>query len=389
MFTSQRRAVVAVMILWLAACNDHETTSPKTPNLDILEDNSIAGADGTASAALSDPVHANTHFGPGTVHIMPASRTGVSNCIPFGNNTFYGFTGFIYRNVPAFTMPAGGKFAFDLGRLNNVPVRRDIYFSQANLNPAQPPVSSNTPSQGVKATTWVKVASSTQTPASPFGNYISGDYELIYTAEQTFTFSGGALIVGVASAPPAAFADYGCDQVLVTTHNGDASGQFYARFFSKPHLDTGVLDNITGGGSGVAIGGIVIQNAPSCMQAPTVTVSASPSALWPANHKYRAITLAVSVNDPCGVPSVVAEAWSDEADDGAGDGATTGDVKAGTNMSSNASPVVGFNYATDALELRAERSGTGDGRAYSIKVSATNAAGTGSATATVTVAHNK
>lgn len=386
MFTQQRSVPLALLLALFAACAQQDATTLSSPRLDIVEDNSIAGADGTASAALSDPVHGSSHFGPGTIHIMPASPTGVGNCIPFGNNTAFGFTGFIYRNVPAFSLAAGGKFAFDLGNLNNVPLRRDIYFSQANINPTLPPPGFNTPSQGVKATTWVKVASTTQTPASPFGNFVSGDYELIYTAEQPFAFTGGALIVGLAGSPPAAFPDGGCEQVLVQTTNGDASGRFYARFFFKPHLDTGVLDNIVAGGSGVAIGGIVIEG---CSQPPAVSVSASPSSLWPPNHKYHKIALAVSITDPCGTPSVASQAWSDEPDDGLGDGDTVGDVKAGANVSSNASPVVSFNYATDVLELRAERSGTGDGRTYTVKVSATNAAGTGSGTANVSVPHNK
>lgn len=385
MFKPQRSVFMALMALFVWACAETDTTTPMPPNLDVVADNGIVGADGTAAATLSDPVNVAGHFGPGTIHIVPASPTAVGNCIPFGNNTAFGFTGFIYRNVPAFSLGVGKKFAFDLGSLNGQQLRRDIYLSQANLNPTLPPPSFNTPSQGLKATTWVKVASTTQVPSSPFGNFVSGDYELVYTAENAFNFTGGALIVGFAGSPPAAFPDFGCEQVLVQTSNGDASGKFYARFFNKAHLDAGILDNITGGGSGVAIGGMVIQG---CSQPPTVSVSATPSSLWPPNHKYHSIALNVSVTDPCG-GTVAAQAWSDEADDGLGDGDTAGDVKAGPNVSSNAAPVVSFNYLTDALQLRAERSGNGDGRAYSIKITATNGAGSGSATAVVSVAHNK
>lgn len=46
---------------------------------------------------------------PTSVQVIPASSTSVGNCIPFGNNTSYEFTGFIYRNVPAFSLPVGAR----------------------------------------------------------------------------------------------------------------------------------------------------------------------------------------------------------------------------------------------------------------------------------------
>lgn len=136
-------------------------------------------------------------------------------------------------------------------------------------------------------------------------------------------------------------------------------------------------------------GGAVVLASPACQAAPTVTASVSPNQLWPPNHKYVKVTLTYSVNDPCGNAPATASAVSSEADEGLGDGDTTGDIKAGATVSSNASPVVNFNPATAQLELRAERSGNGNGRTYTITISATNSAGTGSATATVTVPHNK
>lgn len=133
--------------------------------------------------------------------------------------------------------------------------------------------------------------------------------------------------------------------------------------------------------------------------APTVSVTATPSSLWPPNHKYKTITLAVSVNDACDDdPSV--EVWivSDEPDNatGNGDGNTTGDIRVtladGTVLeSSNGSPSVHFDSDDlDELELRAERAGGGDGRTYTIKVKATDASGNMSMeTVTVTVAQNQ
>src|SRR5439155_25115443 len=81
------------------------------------------------------PAHYAGHGGGESVRIFPRSPTSVGNCIPFGNNTDYGFTGFIYRGVPAFTVNPGDRMGFDLGALNDVNVQRNIYFSVANKNP--------------------------------------------------------------------------------------------------------------------------------------------------------------------------------------------------------------------------------------------------------------
>src|SRR5262245_16698220 len=138
-------------------------------------------------------------LGPGSIDLVPTSPTSVTNTIPFGNNTDFGFTGFIYRNVPAFTLVPGQKFAFDLGALNDVDVRRNIYFAVANRNPAPPVLDifrTSVISQGVRALGWTQVVSDNQIPLNPRGNLVSGDYELTYTAEAPFTFPGGGLIVG-------------------------------------------------------------------------------------------------------------------------------------------------------------------------------------------------
>ena len=131
---------------------------------------------------------------------------------------------------------------------------------------------------------------------------------------------------------------------------------------------------------------------------PTVSVATSPASLWPSNHKYVGITLTVSVSDACDAsPVVSATVVSDELDDanGKGDGKSTGDIKvttAGGDMllSSNDVPEVTFDPVNDELQLRAERSGSGDGRLYTITVTAVDGAGnSASSTATVTVPHDQ
>lgn len=196
----------------------------------------------------------------GAIRIIPASPTNVGNCIPFGANRDFGFTGFIYRNVPAFALRNGGTIAFDLGSTNDLDVRRNIYFAIANKNPAPAPAQLDDESQEIRvASDWTQVVSDTQTPRNARGNFISGDYELRYTATARFEFPGGGLLVGFGGSPPGEYADGTCNQVGVLTDGGDASGNFYARFFKKKDRTRGVLDvDHPGRGNGIDLAGIVI-----------------------------------------------------------------------------------------------------------------------------------
>lgn len=129
--------------------------------------------------------------------------------------------------------------------------------------------------------------------------------------------------------------------------------------------------------------------------APTLSVTATPGELWPPNHQYVPVTLTIGVSDNCdgaAALTVTATAVSNEPDDanGNGDGNTTGDVRAGSAMSSNAAPTVSFNPLTQQLELRAERGGRAGGREYTITVTATDSHGNSTTRATtVKVAHNQ
>lgn len=222
-------------------------------------DNPVTGRSGTP--AEQTDLSVATLQSASIVGVTPADPPSVENCIPFGDNTTFGFTGFIYRDFPAFTLVPGDKIRFDLGALNDVDIHRNIYFAVANKNPDPCIVTGlNVVSQGVKALSWTKVVSDTQVPVNPRGNTIVGDYELTYTAEAPFTFSGGGFIVGFSGSPPAGFPDSTCDQVLVATNCSDSSGEFYARFFLKSEQTLDVLDILTGGeGNAVALGGILLE----------------------------------------------------------------------------------------------------------------------------------
>jgi endo-1,4-beta-xylanase len=110
---------------------------------------------------------------------------------------------------------------------------------------------------------------------------------------------------------------------------------------------------------------------------PSLSVSADPSVLWPANHKLVTIVVSVAVSDDCDQNPVVrlVSIESNEPDDARGDGHTEPDI-------------VGASLGTDDREfrLRAERSGRGDGRVYTITYSAEDSYGnTVFAQTTVTV----
>ena len=99
--------------------------------------------------------------------------------------------------------------------------------------------------------------------------------------------------------------------------------------------------------------------------APVITsVTATPSTLWPANHKMVAITVTAKATDNVGVTSLkITRVTSSEPDNGLGDGDTANDI-------SLTGPLT--------VALRAERSGKGNGRTYTITVEAKDAAGNAS-----------
>jgi hypothetical protein len=111
---------------------------------------------------------------------------------------------------------------------------------------------------------------------------------------------------------------------------------------------------------------------------PDITsVSVDPNVLWPPNHKMVPVTIAVSVTDICDAAPSCQVDWvsSNEPENGLGDGDTAPDWS-----------ITGdFN-----VNLRAERSGKGSGRVYTIMMQCTDDSGN-SATkdVEVTVPSNK
>jgi len=115
---------------------------------------------------------------------------------------------------------------------------------------------------------------------------------------------------------------------------------------------------------------------------PDISIANDQLGMWPPNHKYKTFTIndfGVSVDDNCGccIEAKIISVSSSEPDDakGGGDGNTTRDC-----------------YVVDdqTVKLRAERQGGGDGRVYTITLSASDGAGnTSEATCEVIVPHDR
>jgi len=106
---------------------------------------------------------------------------------------------------------------------------------------------------------------------------------------------------------------------------------------------------------------------------PPVVVSAwaMPNVLWPPNHKMVTVIVSAKVTDYCGLATwSIIDVQSSEPVNGTGDGDTSPDWQ-----------ILGNH----TVALRAERSGTGSGRVYTITLQATDAAGNVSVPKTVTV----
>jgi hypothetical protein len=113
-------------------------------------------------------------------------------------------------------------------------------------------------------------------------------------------------------------------------------------------------------------------------EAPVISsVTASPNKFWPPNHKMVPVTVTASVSDICDPEPVclITEVASNEPVNGLGDGNTAPDWVITGGLT---------------VKLRAERSGKGNGRIYTITVECADSSGNSSTdTATVTVPHDK
>jgi hypothetical protein len=110
---------------------------------------------------------------------------------------------------------------------------------------------------------------------------------------------------------------------------------------------------------------------------PELSLVVEPNILWPPNHKMVKITTSWEVSDNCDESPEVSlvSVTSSEDDDSRGDGHTSKDIRIGDDGS---------------IYLRAERSGKGAGRVYTITYQAVDDSGNVTVkSTTVTVTHSK
>lgn len=156
-----------------------------------------------------------------TVTIEPDTPS-VGNCYPFGGggNAWLPNAGFIYQNVPAFSLNAGDVFAFDLGSPNETAIELQIDLVATTVNGGDIPDGSFT-----------TIVNNTQTPTNPLGDDVIGNFELQFLAESTFNFAGGGLIIRFSNPSTAYAADSSCTQVMVYGFSADTSGYFLKRIY--------------------------------------------------------------------------------------------------------------------------------------------------------------
>ncbi len=159
------------------------------------------------------------------------------------------------------------------------------------------------------------------------------------------------------------------------TENGTIVANGVNPVLNLPYGSHTLTLTVDDGKGGTATDDVVIDVVDTT--APTLTVALNPRVLWPPNHKYTTIAPAVTAGDACAAALSVQllSATSNEPDNGLGDGDTVNDIVINSD---------------GTLSLRAERSGKGSGRVYTVTYQATDIAGnTTVSTATVSVPHNR
>ena len=187
------------------------------------------------------------------IEILPTGATTVQYCVPFGaefsGDTLYGpDRGFIYKNLPAFELVPGSTLAFDLGHANDNPIEFDIGMTTTTVNGG-----------GTPAAALTKVVSNTQHAADPDGDDIVGNYELVFTVEQAFSFPGGGLIINFSNPGVNFVLDGTCGNGhVVSTTSSDPSDYFAWGYFR----DVLIVDSSVGTRN-APIGGFIIDTAPA------------------------------------------------------------------------------------------------------------------------------
>jgi len=113
---------------------------------------------------------------------------------------------------------------------------------------------------------------------------------------------------------------------------------------------------------------------------PQLAVLLSPNRLWPPNREMVHVSARVQASDVCSATRIaLSAAWSNEADNGPGDGNTVNDIQG-----------LAVGMPDYEFELRAERAASGNGRLYTMVYTAEDASGNASSQAGfVVVPHDR
>lgn len=168
------------------------------------------------AAALASPADA------ATVTVAPATASD-TNAFPFGSSGWAPNAGFIYKNIPAFTLAPGDTLAFDtqvvgMDSINESNIQFDVGLSPTTVNGGDIP-----------SGPFTKVVSNTELASSPRGNATPGDFDLKYKVQAPFSFPGGGLVIRFSN-PNAGFLNDATPDNLVGANSMDTSGFFVARF---------------------------------------------------------------------------------------------------------------------------------------------------------------
>jgi len=150
----------------------------------------------------------------------------------------------------------------------------------------------------------------------------------------------------------------------VTTHESLGGPPFGASVATMPAAPSSTVEDVT------------LETTPPNRPPDCSTAFADPDALWPPNHKFRTVTV-MGVTDADGNPVTIAitNVTQDEPVMGRGSGHTAPDAR---------------NVNGASVDIRAERSGRGDGRVYHLIFTATDDQGdTCTGDVTVSVPHDR
>ncbi len=150
-----------------------------------------------------------------------------------------------------------------------------------------------------------------------------------------------------------------CSPIVVITNDRTAGGADASGIYPLGTTPVGFTASDEAGNMAACTSSVVVKDETP----PAFNLTAEPAELWPPNHRMVDVTVVLDVGDLCGPATVDLESLSSsEPDDAAGngDGKTTGDFQAVTDQ---------------LLQLRAERSGAGQGRVYTAIYRATDDSG--------------